>query len=74
MAGAGAFDERYEYSAPRFYDFGKGTPEGEELDEWFDSNEKTAGAGVGQPTFSFCICRLPSGCPPPPLLSPALQR
>lgn len=40
-AGCG-FDERFEFNAPRFYDFKAGSPEGEPLDRWFQT---TATAG-----------------------------
>ena len=30
-------DERFEYDAPRFYDFDEGSPLGEQADGWFDT-------------------------------------
>ena len=31
------FDERFEYDAPRFYDFDEGSPAGAPADGWFDT-------------------------------------
>jgi hypothetical protein len=43
------FDARYEYSAPRFYDFEKGSPDDEdEPDEWFGT-AATTGKEAGGP-------------------------
>ena len=32
------FDERWEFNAPRFHDFVRGTPCGEQPDSWFDTS------------------------------------
>ena len=66
----GAYDERYEYAAPRFYDFGKGTPDGDELDGWFDTTATEGGCRAAQqPPLSSASGPLPltlvCALPPP---------
>jgi hypothetical protein len=56
-AGPVEVDAKYEFDAPRYYDFGKGSPKDAQIDSWF------AGSG---PSRKFPT--LPR--PPPPTLSP----
>lgn len=50
----GEIDERFEYDAPRFYDFDEGSPTGERPDSWFDT-EGPKGKSVGM------LCSIKSG-------------
>jgi hypothetical protein len=58
-SGAVAPDQRWEFHAPRFYDFGKGTPASSERDGWF---ETAATQGARRPNrLAFAA---PSRAPP----------
>jgi hypothetical protein len=39
----GELDERFEYDAPRFYDFDEGSPAGAQPDQWFDTDGPKGG-------------------------------
>ncbi|PRW18368.1 TPX2-like isoform X2 [Chlorella sorokiniana] len=57
----GEIDERFEYDAPRFYDFDEGSPAGAPADGWFDTEGPK---GLATPPR-------PAAAEPPPAQAPA---
>ena len=49
VEGEGELDERFEYDAPRFYDFDEGSPAGAQPDQWFDTDGPKGGWVGGAP-------------------------
>lgn len=66
-------DERFEYDAPRFYDFDEGSPAGAPADGWFDTEGPKGEGPPARLGFHAACCLNVQGCRFP-LQKPSMRR